>query len=106
MPDASTERREFLYVQDLPEAWCGVNDLSRNSSIRMSFDARQVPFVWLFLTYGGWRGLHTAVLEPCTNMPKELALAAKLNQSARLEPGAEFETRVGVTLGDCSETRP
>jgi hypothetical protein len=105
MPDPTTERREFLYVRDLPKPWCGVDDPGRDASIRMSFDGRQLPFVWLFLTYGGWRGLHTAVLEPCSNMPKDLAQAARLGHAARLEPGAEFETRVAVTLGDCPEAR-
>jgi hypothetical protein len=65
----------------------------------MRFDAGSLPYVWLFLTYGGWRDLYTAVLEPCTNMPKDLAEAARLNQSARLDPGAEFATTVAVTLG-------
>jgi hypothetical protein len=38
-------------------------------------------------------------------MPKDLAQAARLGHAARLEPGAEFETRVAVTLGDCPEAR-
>ncbi len=58
----------------------------------------EVPYVWFFLTYGGWRGLYTAVIEPCTNMPKDLAEAARLGQSARLEPGEEFSTTVSVAL--------
>ena len=54
--------------------------------------------VWLFLSYGGWRDIYTAVLEPCTNMPKDLADAVRLGQSARLTPGEEFVTTVSVTL--------
>jgi hypothetical protein len=34
-----------------------------------------------------------------TNMPKDLADAVRLKQSARLDPGAEFTTTVAVTLG-------
>ena len=71
----------------------------------MEFDAERLPFVWLFLTYGGWRDLYTAVLEPCSNMPKDLQEAVRLGQSARLEPGEEFETAVTVTLSDLDGTR-
>ena len=91
--------REFVYVSELPECWCGVDDVDAGASIRMRFDERRMPFLWLFLSYGGWRDCYTAVLEPCTNMPKDLAEAVRTGQSARLEAGAVFQTSVAVTLG-------
>jgi hypothetical protein len=90
--------REFVYVTELPESWCGVDDVTLGASIRMHFDRRLMPFVWLFLSYGGWRNCYTAVLEPCTNMPKDLPEAVRTGQSARLEAGAVFQTNVAVTL--------
>jgi hypothetical protein len=98
VPPAESRRREFLYVRRLADGWCGVDDTDAGASLRLSFDRRQMPFVWLFLTYGGWNDLYTAVLEPCTNLPKDLAEAAHLGQSARLDPGATFETSVAVSL--------
>jgi len=106
VPAATAAAREFLYVRDLPDAWCGIDDLRRGASLRMRFDSRQLPFVWLFLTYGGWRGLYTAVLEPCSNMPKNLHEAVERRQAARLEPGRTFETRVTVTLAGCEGSGP
>jgi hypothetical protein len=94
----TSRKREFLYVRNLPEPWCGVDDLGHQASIRMRFDTAKLPYVWLFLTYGGWRDYYTAVLEPCTNMPKDLAEAVRLGQSARIEPGKEFRTQVSVTV--------
>jgi len=91
--------REFIYVTELPESWCGVDDVSVGASIRMRFDDQRMPFLWLFLSYGGWRDCYTAVLEPCTNMPKDLAEAVRNKQSACLEAGAVFQTSVAVTLG-------
>ena len=85
-------------MTDLPDSWCGVDDASAGASIRMRFDQRQMPFLWLFLSYGGWKDCYTAVLEPCTNMPKDLAEAARCGQSGRLEAGAVFQTKVAVTL--------
>ena len=104
VPHRSSRMREFLYVRDLPQPWCGVEDTRNSASIRMDFDSREVPFVWLFLSYGGWRNVYTAVLEPCSNMPKDLSKAVRLGQSARLEPGQEFKTTVSVTLTDLEKT--
>jgi hypothetical protein len=98
IPLYSDRLREFVYVRDLPQSWCGVEDERQGASIRMDFDFSKLPFVWLFLSYGGWRNVYTAVLEPCTNMPKDLSEAVRLKQSARLEPGQEFKTTVSVTL--------
>jgi len=97
IPAPATDR-EFVYVTELPENWCGVDDVSLGASIRMRFDDHRMPFVWLFLSYGGWRDCYTTVLEPCTNMPKDLAEAVRTGQSARLDAGAVFQTSVAVTL--------
>ena len=98
VPPSTSRAKEFVYVSDLPHAWCGIEHPA-GASIRMDFDRQTLPFVWLFLTYGGWRDLYTAVLEPCSNMPKDLADATRLGQAARLDPGQDFRTSVSVTLG-------
>jgi len=104
VPCPSSKTREFLYVTDLPESWCGVDDLERGASLRLHYDVRGMPYLWLFLSYGGWRDCYTAVLEPCTNMPKDLSEAVRVGQSARLPAGVGFETRVAVTLGGHTST--
>jgi hypothetical protein len=102
IPPASSNLQEFVYVRDLPEPWCGIGDPSAGAAIRMDFESGKLPFVWLFLTYGGWRDLYTAVLEPCSNMPKDLKSAVAVGQSAELMPGEEFTTSVSVTLSGYS----
>ena len=103
VPPRSDGHREFVYVSRLPQPWCGVEDHDAGASLRMAFDARTLPFCWLFLSYGGWRDIYAAVLEPCTNCPKDLKDAVRLGQSAHLGPGEEFVTTVSVTLGGCAE---
>ncbi len=98
VPPRSSGERDFLYVTELPAGWCGVDDAERGASLRLEYDLADLPFLWLFLSYGGWRGCYTAVLEPCTNMPKDLAQAVRAGQSAHLSPGGIFQTRVAVTL--------
>lgn len=101
---AASRAREFVYVSELPAPWCAVDDHERRASIRMSFEASRMPYVWLFLSYGGWRDTYTAVLEPCTNLPKDLAEAVRLGQAARLGPDEEFDTTVTVALGSLLES--
>lgn len=105
VPPQSSKDREFVYVSDLPQPWCGVDDLERNASLRLHFDNATLPYVWLFLSYGGWRDTYTAVLEPCTNMPKDLGQASRRGQSARLAPNGEFVAQVSVVLGPCDPTQ-
>jgi hypothetical protein len=105
VPPLSSKAREFLYVKDLPQPWCGVEDVHTGASIRLAFNFRELPYAWLFLSYGGWRNLYTAVLEPCSNLPKDLPEAVRLGQSARLEPGQEFTTTVAARLTGLAETR-
>ena len=102
VPAPSSQQQEFVYVRNLPEPWCGIEDPGANAALHMNFDSSAFPYVWLFLTYGGWRDLYTAVLEPCTNMPKDLAEAVRAGQSAILLPGEVFATTVAVTLSGAS----
>jgi hypothetical protein len=98
IPPASSRVQDFVYVRDLTAAWCSIEDSVADATIRMDYDSTVFPFVWLFLTYGGWRDLYTVVLEPCSNMPKDLTDAVRAGQSALLLPGQEFVTTVSVTL--------
>lgn len=100
IPRSSSRLQEFIYIDRCPGNWCGIADPAAGAALRMDYDGTTLPYVWLFLTYGGWRDLYTAVLEPCTNMPKDLASAVRLGQSARLEPGQEYTTFANVTLDD------
>lgn len=102
IPDADPEAREFVYVTDLPEGWCGVDDPAGGASLRLRFDHAVLPYTWLFLPYGGWRGCYTAVLEPSTNMPKDLTESVRQGRSAVLMPGQRFETEVTAVLGGTS----
>ncbi|MBI5631782.1 MAG: hypothetical protein HY921_12965 [Elusimicrobia bacterium] len=96
LPPAGWDR-EFVYVCDLPEGWAGIRRPD-GAGLRMSFDPKAFPHCWLFMDFGGWRGHYTAVLEPCTNWPKDLSQAAAAGRCACLPPGGTFETAVEVSL--------
>lgn len=100
VPPASSPAREFLYVWNLPAGWCGVFSPASRSRLRLFFDTKTFPYTWLFMTYGGWRNLHTVVLEPCTNMPKSLHAAMARGSCAGVLPGSAFECSVRVALSE------
>lgn len=95
-PPQEARHREFVYVSELPAGWCGVEDAGSGARLRMHFQREVFPYVWLFMTFGGWRGLYTVVLEPCTNMPKDLNTAYREGRCAVLAPGATLECAVQV----------
>jgi hypothetical protein len=101
---AESRAREFVYLQGLPATWCGVDDSETRASLRLEWEMEHLPYLWLFISYGGWRDAYTVVLEPCTNLPKDLHEAVRRGQSPRLDPGGVFETRVRVTLSGLGDS--
>ncbi len=92
LPRFEEKLQEFVYVSDLPDGWCGVRDSLTGGGIRLHFPQAVFPYVWLFMTFGGWRNLYTVVLEPSTNMPKDLAAAWRAGRCASIAPSAALET--------------
>jgi hypothetical protein len=60
------------------------------STIR--FDEEKMTSIWLFLAYGGWRGHRTAVIEPSTSYPFDLATAIRQGHSSYLPGNGTFES--------------
>jgi len=98
LPPEEEAHRELVYVADLPEGWCGVRHTGTGASLRLFFPREVFPYTWLFMTFGGWRGLYTVVLEPCTNMPKDLDTAFRLGRCAVLLPQETLDCEVRVEL--------
>jgi hypothetical protein len=66
---ASAQVNEFQYATELSAGWCALTDTRSRVGFGLAFDVGVLPSCWLFATYGGWRNLHTVVLEPCTGYP-------------------------------------
>jgi galactose mutarotase-like enzyme len=94
----SRAAREFVYVSDLPAGWCGIERAGGGERIIFEFPLEVFPFCWLFMTFGGWRDYYTVVLEPCTNMPKDLDVALTAGRCARLDAGATLECAVRIRI--------
>ncbi len=69
LPAADSGRSEFLLATRMSDGFCSVHHPHLGVRLRLEFDLAQLPSCWTFASYGGWRGLHVLVLEPCTGYP-------------------------------------
>jgi len=89
---------EMVYLTELRDGWCAVLDHATGSGFGLAFDPRIFSTVWLFQSYGGWRGLSLAILEPCTTYPYSLAEAARSGRVAHLAGGEVLETETAAVI--------
>jgi hypothetical protein len=99
--------KDFIYVNDLTEGWCAITDRKNQLGMGLVFPKEIFTSLWLFLTYGGWRNLYTAILEPCTAYPKDLETAIRTENCGHIEPldVMQFETLMTVYTGRSSVER-
>ena len=95
-PDAAT--CDFYYAVELDAGWCALTDTAARAGFGLAFDPAVFRSVWVFGAYGGWRGLYTTILEPCTDYPYRLEEAVARGTASRLAPGAALETEVTAVL--------
>jgi galactose mutarotase-like enzyme len=94
-----TERTCTLhYVTELTEGWVKLCNRKDNVNVTMRFPKEIFSNIWLFLAYGGWRSVYTAVIEPSTSYPYDLAEAIKEGHCSLLEPGQTLECKIEVEL--------
>jgi hypothetical protein len=92
------------YALDLDAGWCATEDAQTGDGFLLSFPREQCPVLWMWLNYGGWRGLHHVILEPWTGAPVNLAQAYEKKISRCLSPGDEFSVEVSATIYQKPET--
>jgi hypothetical protein len=95
-PDVAT--CDFFYAVELDAGWCALTDTEQRVGFGLAFDPAVFSTVWVFAAYRGWRGLYTAILEPCTGFPYQLEEAIARGRHSHLEPGASLETEVTAVL--------
>lgn len=97
-PESNTVDMHF--ATGFNEGWLALTDTSAKTGFGFAFPKEIFKCIWLWLVYGGWRGLYCAAIEAWTGYPGRLDLAIKNGTCARLEAGQslECETRlIGYT---------
>lgn len=90
---------EFQYATQLSAGWCSVT-YGDGTGIGLVFDKDVFRSCWLFASYGGWRGLQTLVLEPCTGYPVEVSTGARTGTHRTLAPGEVITTTLTAVVYD------
>ena len=85
------------YALDLFAGWYAVEFPHRQSGLLVEFPLAVCPNLWMWLSYGGWRGYYLAVIEPWTSVPVTLSEAYAAGTSRVLQPGETFRAVVRAT---------
>jgi len=81
---------ENLYTPRLRESWCAALNESRGEAIGFSFQADVLPYILVWINWGGYRGYYHMALEPSTGRPDNLEVAVnEWKNYAALEPRAQ-----------------
>lgn len=96
--DQSGRVREFIYVKDMAEGWCGLKRKKTGEKFTLHYSLSHFPYCWLFMALGGWREYYTVVLEPCTNFPKDMNAAIANGTCAIMKPKETHCFAITVTL--------
>lgn len=94
VPDVSSGAVHFFYGTDLAAGWCALTNTATGLSSCLRFDPSVFRSCWLFASFGGWRNLNVAVLEPSTTYPYNLATAIEAGHAHWLEAGQSLNTKV------------
>lgn len=85
------------YATELSEGWFAVDNPTKGVGVLVQFPLEVCPYIWMWLTYGGWRGYYVAIVEPWTSCPVSLAEAVAKQTNRVLAPGATFSCKLQVT---------
>ena len=85
------------YATDLSAGWYAIEYPKENSGVLFEFPLETCPYLWMWLSYGGWRGYYVAVVEPWTSCPVTLSDAVSARTHRVLKPGETFSCKVRAT---------
>jgi len=91
------------YLTAVEGGWYAVTDRRLRVGFALVFPKEVFPNVWLFRTFGGWRGLYTLILEASTGCSRDLKEARQSGACGRLAPGAPLDVDVlAIAYGSVS----
>jgi hypothetical protein len=82
------------YLPEVSEGWYAVTDTQSKVGFGITFPTSIFPNLWLFRTFGGWRGLYTLILEISNGLSTNLAIARETGRCGRLTPGQVIEAEI------------
>jgi galactose mutarotase-like enzyme len=96
----SAARVYGLHELQMQEGWFAVVQREHRLRLRVAFPLEVYPVIYLWMVYGGWRGIYHAAVEPWTGGGTSLAKAIEVGAARTLQPGESLESVVTVTIDD------
>lgn len=81
----------FSYLEELEQGWLAVTDRSSSSGLGLVFPRDVFRCLWLYMCYGGYRGLNVAIVEPWIGYPSKLSEAVAAGRYRTLAAGETLE---------------
>lgn len=98
VPPPTSHTCALHYVTDLEDGAVKLMNSQDNVDVKISFPKQILNNVWLFLAYGGYRSLYTAVIEPSTSYPYDLGQAIGEGRTSHLIPRQSLTCNIDVEL--------
>lgn len=101
-PEAGTA--EMFYTSRLRDGLCGVYREASDQVLEVSFDTERLPFLGLWLCYGGWPSdgheprQYAVALEPTTSPCNTLVNAQRTNTAISLKAGETYDWEILFTV--------
>ena len=89
---------QFWYGVDLTAGQAAISYPDEGIGFGLRFDPSALTSVWVFSTAGGWRGLETVILEPCTGHHADLTTALAQGTHHTLAPGTALATTIDAHI--------
>lgn len=98
IPGKESNLQEFVYVKNISKGWCGLKRSITGETLMLHYPLAIFPYCWLFMAFGGWKNYYTAVIEPCTNFPKDMNVASKNGTCAIMRPYEARTFSINISL--------
>jgi galactose mutarotase-like enzyme len=101
-PEAGTA--EMFYTPRIQDGLCGIYREASGQVLEVSFDTSRLPYLGLWLCYGGWPGdgdeprQYAVALEPTTSPCNTLASAQRTNTAISLTAGETYDWEILFTV--------
>ena len=91
---------KYYVAGAVQKGYCGYDYPETNTSVRILYDEKKLPYLGCWITEGGYRGDKNCALEPCTGYYDSIGTAKRLMGSVPvLRPGKPFEFSVAIEAG-------
>ena len=94
-PEANLWRLHYAHLKD---GWLALTDTAAREGIGLVFPVDVFPHSWLWLVYGGWRGLYCAGIEAWTGYPPTLEHAVAQGRFRQLKKGESLEAQTKIVV--------